>query len=210
MRSGLRLHDQASPARSALIIVDVQNDYCDPNGACGRQGNDLSRINSMCSAIEMLRVCAHRAGVPSVFVRSIHTKETDSVAWLQRSDFSNEVCRPGTEGAAFYSLSPGEDDVVVDKHRYSAFVGTRLGHVLRTMRRDTLILTGTQTNACVESTARDGFMLDYNIVVVDDATATTSVDAHQASLANVRRYFGLVATAAALADVWSAVAVSDG
>jgi ureidoacrylate peracid hydrolase len=65
-------------------------------------------------------------------------------------------------------------------------------------------MTGVGTNVCVESTARDGFMLDYNIVFLSDCTATGKVEAHEATLANMRNHFGIVATSDEVLAVWRA------
>lgn len=86
----------------------------------------------------------------------------------------------GELGAEFYEVSPLPEEIIVNKHRYSAFINTRLDSVLRSLRIETLIMTGVSTNVCVESTARDGFMLDYQIVMVQDACASYSRAAHDA------------------------------
>jgi ureidoacrylate peracid hydrolase len=118
------------------------------------------------------------------------------------------VCREGTWGAEFHRCAPLSDDVVVQKHRYSAFHGTELQHVLRTFGRSTVVLTGTATNVCVESTARDACMLDYEVVVVDDATCASSDAEHAAALFNIRHYFGSVANTASVLSSWDAATES--
>ncbi len=88
------------------------------------------------------------------------------------------------------------------KHRYSAFVGTRLESVLHTLGIKTLIMTGVGTNVCVESTARDGFMRDFNIVFLSDCTATSTQEFHDATLANIKLFFGVVATSDDVLATW--------
>lgn len=66
----------------------------------------------------------------------------------------------------------------------------------------TLIMTGVSTNVCVESTARDGFMLDYHIVLVADACASYSQAAHDMTLENIEGYFGKVSEVAQIIDIW--------
>ena len=82
--------------------------------------------------------------------------------------------------------------------------GHELGPLLRAQGVENLILTGVTTNVCVESTARDGYMLDYHIVLVSDCTASYSDEPHQATLANIRRAFGRVATAEEISSAWQA------
>ena len=99
-------------------------------------------------------------------------------------------------------VEPADGDEVIVKHRYSAFIGTELDTLLRTQGVENLIFAGVTTNVCVESTARDGYMLDYHIVVVEDCTASYSEEPHLATLANIRRAFGRVATAEEITSVW--------
>jgi ureidoacrylate peracid hydrolase len=91
----------------------------------------------------------------------------------------------------------------VVKHRYSGFVNTRLDSVLRTLRAQTLIMTGVSTNVCVESTARHGYMLDYRIAFVGDCCAAYSPEEHDAALFTIGRYFGTVTNANAVIDAWA-------
>jgi ureidoacrylate peracid hydrolase len=97
----------------------------------------------------------------------------------------------------------------VNKNRYSAFINTNLESVLRTMKIEKLVLTGVSTNVCVESTARDGFMLDYHIAFVKDACASTSRTAHEMTLENIDAYFGSVVSVNQLIEVWKSLAEAN-
>ena len=110
---------------------------------------------------------------------------------LFRSDY---ICRPNTWGMDFYQLEPRPNEFIVNKHRYSAFVGTKLDSVLRTLKIDTLLMCGVATNVCVESTARDGYMLDYNILFMEDCCAAFSKKAHNMTVDNINNYFGYAIT----------------
>jgi ureidoacrylate peracid hydrolase len=94
---------------------------------------------------------------------------------------------------------------VLTKHRYSAFKDTELNALLRAQRVENLIMAGITSNVCVESTARDAYMLDYHVVFLSDASATYQADAHLATLANIRRAFGIVAETDEVADAWRAL-----
>src|SRR6202035_5779097 len=151
---------------------------------------------------------AREHGTRVIFIQTIHTDETDSAAWVRRSGgTSTAVCRKGTWGGEFTGVAPLEGEVVVNKHRYSAFVNTRLDSVLRTYKIENVILTGVSTNVCVESTARHGYMLDYNIVFASDGTAAYSQAEHDASLSVMARYFGVVASAAEVIEAWKTAAL---
>ena len=81
-----------------------------------------------------------------------------------------EICATGTWGAEYYRVQPTNDDCEVVKHRYSAFVGTTLEVILRSLARQTVVVTGVTTNVCVESTVRDAYMRDYRPLLVEDCT----------------------------------------
>jgi len=179
--------------KCALIVVDMQNDYCHPDGACAKIGSDVSRTKTMVPNLKKLIDWAHQKGIQVILIQTIHTPETDSAAWLGRSGGkSGSICRPGTWGIEFFEISPAKGDIIVNKHRYSAFINTRMDSVLHTLKTETLIMTGVSTNVCVESTARDGFMLDYNILFVSDCCSAASQAAHDMALENITKRFGTV------------------
>jgi ureidoacrylate peracid hydrolase len=201
------LADKIEPRHTALLIVDVQKDFCAPDGAFAQLGRDLERINSMIPRLQLLVAAAREAAVTLIFLRYAQTALTESEVHLeQRSRGRADIpyCREGSPGAEFYTVLPRRGDSVVTKHRYSGFVDTDLDVFLRSQRIRTLVMTGVATNGCVEVTARDGFMRDYYVVFVDDCAATYSEEMHQATLANIRDAYGIVAKGEELASIWAA------
>ncbi len=179
--------------KCAVIVVDVQNDFCHEKGACALRGSDVSGVKKMIPNLRLLLDAAHKNEIPVIYIQTIHTVETDSDAWAGRSGGNSaKVCRAGSWGIEFYEVSPAEGDIIVNKHRYSAFINTRLDSVLRTLKVETLLMTGVATNVCVESTARDGYMMDYNILFVSDCCASFSKEAHAMTLQNIDKHFGVV------------------
>ncbi|MGG6311022.1 cysteine hydrolase family protein [Paenibacillus macerans] len=198
-----KLEQKLLHSRSAVLVVDVQNDYCHPEGALAKVGNDVGAVSGMMPNLHRLLAAARRLGVPVIFIQTFHEEATDSEAWKDRSSGrSSEVCRTGTWGADFFEVAPEPGEAVVNKHRYSAFVNTRLDSVLRSQKIETLIMTGVSTNVCVESTARDGFMLDYHIVLLSDACASYSRQAHEMTVENIAGYFGEVTEARHVVSLW--------
>jgi ureidoacrylate peracid hydrolase len=192
---------------AAVMIIDVQNDYCHEAGTIGRH-IDREAIAGMVDGVVRLRSAARRAGVPVVFVRTVHSPLTDTPSWLQRQG-NDQVCRAGSFGAEFYRVEPGSDDIVVTKHRYSGFIGTPLEQVLRSRGIDALVVAGIGSNVCVESTVRDAYMLDFNVIVVRDAT-TGEADLHEPCLEGISRHFGSVTTVDEVARVWAVPATTGG
>jgi len=193
------------PANSAVLVVDVQNDYCRPDGLLGKAGQPTAAAMAMLPNLQALLTAARAAGAPVIFIRTIHEAATDSEAWTWRfGGGSGGVCRKGTWGSEFTEVAPLPDEPVVIKHRYSAFINTRLDSVLHTLKIENLIMTGVSTNICVESTARHGYMLDYHIVFLSDCTAAYSPEEHEGALYNMRTHFGVVATSNDVIAEWNA------
>ena len=200
------LEEKVDPSRACLLVIDVQNEFCARSGAFHRTGHAVDLVEAMVPNLLELIDRARAAGCPVIFVRAIYDEHHLAPNWRDPDilcDLSVPRCRSGSWGAEFYRVEPRPDEIVVTKHRYSAFIETELDVVLRSLGVETLILTGVATNVCVESTARDGFMKDYYIVVVDDCTGTSSETAQQATMENIRNYFGRVASSAELVKAWA-------
>lgn len=199
------LGEKVTPARTALLVVDVQNDFCHPDGVFGRSGNDLSMVAAILPKLVALIDTARTAGVTIIFVQAIYDPVYLPAAWHERNariGFETPRCVSGTWGADFHVVKPQVGDIVVRKHRYSAFVDTELDGLLRSMQIQTVVMSGVATNICVESTARDAFMKGYYVALVDDACATYRKEHHEATLGNIALGFGVVLSVQALTHEW--------
>jgi ureidoacrylate peracid hydrolase len=189
---------------TALIVIDMQNDFCHEDGVSGRNGiADIQPFQTVVPQIDALISQARECKVPVIFVKMTLDASTISEAWRNRWSAPMTIVEKGAWGSEFYKLFPQEGDYVVEKHRYSAFIGTNLDLILRSLQRKSIILTGVLTNICVESTARDGFMLDYNVTLVEDGCAGSSTESHNASLANLAMAFGQVMKSTDILGSWS-------
>jgi ureidoacrylate peracid hydrolase len=196
------------PARAALIVVDVQNDFCSPDGSLAGVGNDVSAAVDMVPRLVKLIDDARAASMPVIFIQTFHDETNDSPQWLNRrsEDGANRTgitCRTGSWGAEFYAVEPLPGDIVVNKYRYSAFAGTNLQIVLKTLGVESLLFTGVATEVCVESSLRDGLFAEYYVSLVEDCAATYSREAHDASVRVVGSNFGTVVTGEYLAGLWA-------
>ena len=203
------------PKGCALLVIDVQNDFCHPEGGLGRRGDDLSMVPEMASQLHGLIEGAREAAVPVIHIRLARKAldEWPAMDRLFRNRFGEDYIRlveEGTWGAEYYDerITPRAGEVVITKPRYGAFAETELDAVLKKLGVERLILTGVATNVCVESTAREGFMRDYDIVVVSDCCAGASRARHDATLENIRLHFGLVASADEVLRTWTRAADS--
>jgi ureidoacrylate peracid hydrolase len=219
------LRDKVDPNLAALIVVDMQNDFCAVGGMMSKEGFDVSEAQKMAARLPRLLTVARSAGALVVFVRNVYSTGAGfspgsqnkpaniylSDAWLEQaarkrkgSYTRRQVCAEGSwEGDFYGDVRPLPGEPVVTKHRYSAFYNTDLDSILRSHGIRTIVLTGVATNVCVETTAREGFVRDYYVVLVADGTATYSAEDQQATLRNIDRFFGEVATIADIVSVWS-------
>ena len=212
----MTIAELVDPGRAALIVVDMQNDFCDSNGALAGAGSDPSLIQAMAPRLLRLLDAARQVGLPIVHVRTEHSPWTDSEAWIGRHHGQRRaVCFPGSWGAEFVpgfeprsdaGRTPGSHELVVTKHRYSGFVGTDLDLVLRSHQIRSVIMTGEATNVCVESTARDAYMRDYHVVFVSDCTAAAVQAAHDAALYTLGKHFATLVTSDEVMRAWAGLA----
>jgi ureidoacrylate peracid hydrolase len=193
------------PRWSCLLVVDVQNDFVSPKGSCAQRGDDVSAAIAMVPRLIRLIEEARRVFLPIVFVKTTHSEWTDTPSWIFRKSQQKDLktCREGSWGAEFYEgISPLPEERVVIKHRYSAFINTDLNTVLKAKQIQSALVTGVATNVCVETTARDAYMFDYYVTMVEDCAAAYDPKLHENTLENIRRHFGLVASSEEIIQSW--------
>ena len=198
--------DRIDPAHSAVLVVDIQNDFCAPDGYLGRKfGCDEAANEALAARNVALTDAARAAGALIVWIQAIYDPVYLSAPMLMKGGSrDNDVrCVDGSWGADFYKVGPKEGDLVVRKHRYSAFSGTAMDNLLRRNGIRTTIVTGVSTNICVESTLREAFNLGYYVVVPRDCVASNNAELHKATLKNVEFLIGDVTSAGDLLDHWS-------
>ena len=203
--TGRSVAERLDPHRACLIVVDMQNDFCDPNGAIHQAyGLDVSASARILPRLCALIDAAHHAAVPVIFTRMVNTASTESDAFRGRRlvEGGTPVCRTGSWGAALWQLEPGANDIVLDKHRHSAFHATDLDLRLRSLGRESVVLTGVNTNVCVEASARDACALDYWTIGVADATGAYTPAEHDSGLHNIGTYLGIVVDAQQVLEAW--------
>jgi ureidoacrylate peracid hydrolase len=208
------LADKVHADHCALLIVDVQNDFCAEGGAMHREGRDLSMVKAMVPRLTRLIEAARAAKVRCIWIRNVYNTGPNwylSEVWLEHAQrrrngayLSIPVCEPNAWNSAFYEIGPLPAEVIVTKHRYGAFESSDLDLVLRSQGIRTVIMTGVATNVCVETTARQAFLRDYYVVFTSDCTATYDQAMHEASLRNIDAFFGQVVSGEEIAGCWQA------
>ena len=203
------LKERCDPEYAALIVVDVQNDFVSPQGSAGKRGEDVSAAMAMIPNLTGLIDAARKIGLTVVYIRTTHSEWTDAPSWIYRSTQKSglSTCREGTWGAEFYDgIAPLPSERVVIKHRYSAFINTDLNTVLKARNIQSVLICGVATNVCVETTARDAYMYDYYVTMIDDCSAAYEAKLHLGTLDNMRRHFGMVASSGEIIETWKNLA----
>ncbi|GAB7386285.1 cysteine hydrolase [Bacillaceae bacterium] len=159
------------PKKTALLVIDMQNDFVRPGAPMY-----VPMAYEMLPNLKKLIKACREKGVTIIYTAHVHRKDRGDMGLM--ADFwapiNNQTALvDGTEGVEiFQEIAPQEGDLLIKKHRYSAFYNTDLEIQLRNRGIDTLIITGTVTNMCCEATARDAQFRDYKVIFVSDATGT--------------------------------------
>ena len=205
IRGDLRLYTDLQPTKTAFVVIDMQNAFVAEGGVI-----EVPASREIIPVINRMAAECRHVGVPVIWIRSHHPKGGSD--WRH---FFDHFVRPERREAAAAALSDDapssrfhpdmdirDEDYIVFKNRYSCLIpgSSSLERLLRSLGCDTLLLAGTKTNICVESTARDAMMLDFRVVVLSDATAALTDEEHQASLNVLIQEFADILVTAEVVD----------
>jgi nicotinamidase-related amidase len=198
------------PVHCALIVIDMQNAFVAEGAPFETPG-----AREMIPRLERLILCAREMQMPIVWTQSDHRPPYGGLMLRKFPAIAKEhVLWQGEPSFQLYPkmIQPREGpfEYRIVKHKFDAFFETDLDAILRYHRADTVIITGTATNACCESTARSAFMRDYKVVFPSDANATFDEAMHRATLVNIDLLFGRVLTTEELlAEIGARAAAAD-
>lgn len=185
------LAEKIDPRHTAVVVVDMQNDFCHPQGALAARGADVSVLRSIIPNLARLLDAARRARATIVYLQMTLTRDGryNSEADLARrvkvwgSDVPVATIAGEWGHQVIDELAPQSHDLIVAKHRNNAFIGTDLDLLLRVRGIRTVIVTGVATQACVLETALAAQGHDYYVVVPSDGCASSNPDNHRAAIA---------------------------
>lgn len=214
---------QLDAKQTALIVVDMQNAYTSLGGYLDLAGFDVSKTQPVVKQIQQAIDVAHAAGIQVIFFKNGWDAEYVEAGGEGSPNFHKSnamktmkkkpelqgrlLSKGGWDYELIDELQPAPQDIVIEKPRYSGFFHTQLDSILRAKGIRNLVFTGIATNVCVESTLRDGFFLEYFGVLLDDACYQAGpVEAHEATLFNVKTFFGWVSDTQSFAESFALVA----
>lgn len=176
----------------AVLIVDIQNDFCDDNGIFAQQGLDVKPAQEVAPKIHEFIEEVRQYSVPIIYSKQIEAEDI-TPANLKRQFASGKlkaVCAPGSWGSEFYQLKPIEGEYVLEKRTYDVFSNPDLKRILDEHKVKTLVIAGVNTDVCIDTTVRRAFTEGYQIVVPQDLVATMNRAGEKHYLAVFDRFFG--------------------
>jgi nicotinamidase-related amidase len=193
------LEETVDPAHTALVVIDVQNDFC------------LPTYGPMIARLQRLLDAARNAGLFIVYVQNTVlpglSNSPAEIARRQKLGLPVEVTLPGSEGEQIVAaISPKPDEVTVRKHRLNAFEGSDLEMLLRSQGTETVVITGVATHGCVTGTSYAAQGLNYYVVVVEDCVESWKQDLHDAALHVLRGTMNYVTSSDTLIRTWKMAA----
>lgn len=197
-----RLSAKLNPESTAVVIIDMQKDFCCEGGSFHRRGFDVKPAQRLAGRLNTFLVEARKVLKHIIHLKMMKVPELNSPVINEHYRRLNMERHMDPSLAEPYEVMPGPGDVIIPKYKYSGFISTYLDPFLRSKGINTLILTGIATNVCVESTARDGFMREYYIIIPSDLTEGTSTEAKKYSLLNIEMFFGEVVTSSEILNCW--------
>jgi ureidoacrylate peracid hydrolase len=195
----MRVFENPDPDKMALVIVDMQNVFCQPGAAL-----EIAPSRDTADNINSLAAACRAADIPVIWIRSYHPPGGadwrmffDYFITPERGEWAAKQLEESNPGSAIYDqMEIGPGDFEVNKIRYSALIpgSSNLERLLRSQGRDTILICGTRSNVCCESTARDAMMLDFKVLFISDGTSAISAEEHQATLDILAQSFADVIT----------------
>lgn len=196
-RGRINFYEKLDPSRTALVVIDMQNTFCAPGSPA-----EVATSRGVVPYINDLTAELRKIGVPVIWVLHANTQHKGRSDWdlFYNHVVSGEVRARTLESnspanqAVYSELNTDDSDITLIKNRYSALTAgsSSLERVLRSMGIDSVLIAGTKTNVCCESTARDAMMMDFKVTMLSDCCAALSDDEHRSALENIIQQFGNV------------------
>jgi len=196
-RGRFEIFDELDPKRTALVVIDMQKAFVDEGAPI-----EVPLARGIVPNINRLAASCREHGATVVWIRSTFSDDTGEHPWpvffkyFYTAENAARSIATLSENSKWHGFASSLDilpgDLQVTKNRFSCFIqgASTLDMILRGRDVDTVIIAGTLTNRCCESSARDAMMIGYKVVFVEDANATTTDDEHVAALVNIATTFG--------------------
>jgi nicotinamidase-related amidase/predicted enzyme related to lactoylglutathione lyase len=193
--------DALAPEKTALLVVDMQNAFCHPDGTLGISGVDVGPAQAIIEPVRRLVEAAREAQVPVVWTQQEHFPVDWSRARKRLAAHTAQRKRVSALAGSWDmnfvdELKPLATDpsFIIRKHRFGCFYETRLEQVLRMLGTESLLVCGATANACVETTLREAYLRDYDLVALTDCIAAVRPEWTPTAHAVWAQYLAILAT----------------
>lgn len=194
----ITIEESIDPTRTAVIVIDMQNENVSKEGGYAKAGTDVSKVAAIVPRIQRLLRAARSIGVLVTFAEFIHRNKLGvslmdgpNLYHHRHATFVSDVVEGSWESQTVDELAPQVGDIVIHKSRSGAMYHTALDDLLRTRRIRSLIITGTLTEGCVLHTAVDATQRGYYPVIVRDCVSSYEAKSHELALAWMETRFSM-------------------
>jgi len=211
------------PEKTALMIIDMQRDFCDPSGYMHTRGGDVSLARSIVPRISDVRDACWKAGIEVIYTREGHRANLSDLPRPKRMKTALAGAEIGSQGPLgrllirgergwdfIDELKPREAEIVIDKAGTGSFHGTDLHDILNNKKIENLIITGVTTAVCVNSTVREAADRGYNVLVLEDCCAEPDPQTHAMAIQILKIEGGYLSTISNSAQFLTAVPLFSG
>ena len=202
---------KSSNFRPVLAVIDMQNGFCAKGGSYQKFGEDIDIYRKIIPNVKKIIAVCRELRIPIFYTQQVREKSgidlltrIHRIIPRRRLEFIEKIpaCVRGTWDAEMINeLQPTEKDHIVVKRRDSAFQDTEFELWLKSLNADTIIYAGIDTCICVENSIREGFNKGYDVIVAEDAVASSWPELHRATIEKVKGSFGLVLTTERLINI---------
>jgi ureidoacrylate peracid hydrolase len=200
--------DVLDPDRTALLVVDMQNAFCHDDGTLGISGVNVAPAQAIVEPVRELVESCRAAGVPVLWSQQVHFPTDAGRARKRLPSHTQKRARVSALAGTWdmelvdrlKDLAAAEPHLVFQKHRFGCFYETRLDAALRMLGTEAILVCGATANACVETTLREAYLRDYDVVAVTDCIAAVRPEWEPIAHAVWGQYFGVLATSGEVLD----------
>lgn len=194
--------DVLDPSRTALLVIDMQNAFCHPEGTLGVSGVNVAPAEAIVEPIRSLVEGCRAAGIPVLWSQQVHFPADAGRARKRLPSHTQKRARVSALAGTWdmeivdglQELAAAEPHLVFRKHRFGCFYETRLDAALRMLGTEAMLVCGATANACVETTLREAYLRDYDVVAVTDCIAAVRPEWEPTAHAVWGQYLGVLAT----------------
>jgi len=195
------------PEKTALMIIDMQRDFCDPSGYMHTRGGDVALARAIVPRISAVRDACREAGIAIIYTREGHRPNLSDLPRSKRIKTALAGAEIGSQGPLgrllirgehgwdfIDELHPDDAEIVIDKAGTGSFHGTELNDILSNQSVENLIITGVTTGVCINSTVREASDRGYNVLVLEDCCAEPDPKTHEIAIELLKVEGGYLST----------------